>query len=33
LNYRHRPDFSQLNTANFSVNYKPEITVQFQIYL
>lgn len=33
LNYRHRPDFSQLAMPNFSVTYKPEITVQFQVYL
>lgn len=33
VNYRHRPDFSQLNTNNFKVNYKPEITLQFQVYL
>jgi len=33
LNYRRRPDFSQLNTANFNVNYKPELTLQFQVYL
>jgi hypothetical protein len=33
LNYRHRPDFSQLKQPDFSVTYKPEITVQFQVYL
>jgi hypothetical protein len=33
VNYRHRPDFSQINTSDFKVNYKPEVTLQFQVYL
>ncbi|MFM6983612.1 MAG: hypothetical protein ACKOXF_05735 [Chitinophagaceae bacterium] len=33
LNYRNRPDFSQINKANFKLQYKPEITLQFQVYL
>lgn len=33
VNYRHRPDFSQLNQPDFSIKYHPEITLQFQIYL
>lgn len=33
VNYRHRPDFSQIARPDFQVKYRPEITLQFQVYL
>ncbi|HPI12010.1 MAG TPA: hypothetical protein PLK63_13295 [Catalimonadaceae bacterium] len=33
LNYRHRPDFSSLNKTDFKPTYRPEVTLQCQVYL
>lgn len=33
LNYRHRPDFSGISRTDFKLKYRPELTLQFQVYL
>lgn len=33
LNYRHRPDFTGLAKTDIKIQYRPELTLQFQVYL
>lgn len=33
VNYRHRPDYSGIAKTGYTIGHKPELTIQFQVYL